>query len=754
MFFKRNNQAPENILNMDRFIEEYDEKTYLKRGIKKIPNGDIESVVTNRERSQSTQLYDRHKKTINIEVKRKTNKLRFGKKLYEFYNAPITKFWQDTILYIIFLMSLTYIVLVKTPPTPSAPEIVVLVYVFSFGFDKIREILQTDSPRFSGKLRVFFSKIMNVMDLFFISTFIIALGFRLSTLENASIVARLIYCVNSIYWCVRLLEFLLINKYVGVLIIIASKMLIDLFNFVVILLIVLMSFGVSRQAIKFPNEDFSWSSVKMIFLEPYFMLYGEVYAPDIDPGCNTSLPLDDQPGCMPGHWITPLTMTIFMIVANLLLLSILLASFNNTYTRISKQSAQVWKCQRYHIITSYESKPLLAPPFVIFSHIFMIFKYLIRICRKSNVKYDHKLKSFLSDDMIQRLHNFEERCFHAYDHFVKISANERLEEKINHTAKKVDNMSARIDDIFFKENLTKLSLYKTELRLQKLEEITFELNNQLSDISQNIKKDDDQHDFITALGKSNRIRRRILSESQASYAEYTMDDAHKQIRTTISVDRESNTKSPPGTPNGSKVSLATVSPNQVLRLQSQISNAFDQYTSNPGIYLHPVVKPPLNEYTSITDCIDTSEIDRPASPKLITSQIHSSQDDHYVAEPSRRAIARQETEILRLAEESQHVIISQMLNKMVKSDARLKKEQFKQKDKTITEISDEYPSEEQQIEVVQNDDNKNSNDKLTASNVSKLMNQTHRNSSQIWFVESEADALCLDLNEDENDIVL
>jgi transient receptor potential cation channel subfamily M protein 3 len=43
-----------------------------------------------------------------------------------------------------------------------------------------------------------------------------------------------------------------------------------------------MSFGVSRQAIKFPNLEFSWTSVKQIFIEPYFMLYGEVYAGDID----------------------------------------------------------------------------------------------------------------------------------------------------------------------------------------------------------------------------------------------------------------------------------------------------------------------------------------------------------------------------------------------------------------------------------------------------------------------------------------
>ncbi len=50
-----------------------------------------------------------------------------------------------------------------------------------------------------------------------------------------------------------------------------------------------MCFGLSRQAIKFPNEDFEWDLVKKIFLEPYFMLYGEVYAPDIDRKLNFCL---------------------------------------------------------------------------------------------------------------------------------------------------------------------------------------------------------------------------------------------------------------------------------------------------------------------------------------------------------------------------------------------------------------------------------------------------------------------------------
>ena len=61
-------------------------------------------------------------------------------------------------------------------------------------------------------------------------------------------------------------------------------------NFVVILLIVLMAFGVVRQSVTFPNEEPSLALAKHVFLKPYFMLYGEVYAAEIDrrlTGCHS-----------------------------------------------------------------------------------------------------------------------------------------------------------------------------------------------------------------------------------------------------------------------------------------------------------------------------------------------------------------------------------------------------------------------------------------------------------------------------------
>lgn len=55
-----------------------------------------------------------------------------------------------------------------------------------------------------------------------------------------------------------------------------GKMVKNMIYFVVLLLVVLMSFGVCRQAILFPEKDPSWSLVRDIFFQPYFMLYGEV----------------------------------------------------------------------------------------------------------------------------------------------------------------------------------------------------------------------------------------------------------------------------------------------------------------------------------------------------------------------------------------------------------------------------------------------------------------------------------------------
>ncbi len=52
---------------------------------------------------------------------------------------------------------------------------------------------------------------------------------------------------------------------------------------ITILVVMLVAFGVVRQSIRYPNEQWSWLLVRNVFYKPYFMLYGEVFADDIAP---------------------------------------------------------------------------------------------------------------------------------------------------------------------------------------------------------------------------------------------------------------------------------------------------------------------------------------------------------------------------------------------------------------------------------------------------------------------------------------
>ncbi|VDM28998.1 unnamed protein product [Toxocara canis] len=51
---------------------------------------------------------------------------------------------------------------------------------------------------------------------------------------------------------------------------------------VVLLTVTLLAFGLARQSITYPNEEWHWMLLRNIFYKPYFMLYGEVYADEID----------------------------------------------------------------------------------------------------------------------------------------------------------------------------------------------------------------------------------------------------------------------------------------------------------------------------------------------------------------------------------------------------------------------------------------------------------------------------------------
>ncbi|KAJ8414965.1 hypothetical protein AAFF_G00024880 [Aldrovandia affinis] len=495
------------------------------------------------------------------EVQSRHRLIPFGRKIYEFYNAPIVKFWFHTMAYVGYLMLFNYIVLVKMDLWPSNQEWIVIAYIFTNGIEKMREILMSEPGKLLQKVKVWLQEYWNITDLMAILIFSVGMVLRLQEPPFMSY-GRVIYCVNIIYWYIRLLDIFGVNKYLGPYVMMIGKMMIDMMYFVIIMLVVLMSFGVARQAILNPNEDPSWMLARNIFFMPYWMIYGEVFADQIDhvnsrklqhrlneklwlvenyfrthgtwrnngpshiaitarrsrpspthsphvishpplgvttelragtlhdtsmspPGVefpawrriSENITADDGsvvvlPPCKIGAWIVPAIMACYLLVANILLVNLLIAVFNNTFFEVKSISNQVWKFQRYQLIMTFHERPVLPPPLIIFSHMTMVLKHLCCRWRKhDDDEHDYGLKLFITEDELKKVHDFEEQCIEEYfrekdDRF--ISSND---ERIRVTSERVENMAMRLEEVNEREHFMKASLQTVDIRLAQMEEL-------------------------------------------------------------------------------------------------------------------------------------------------------------------------------------------------------------------------------------------------------------------------------------------
>uniref|UniRef100_A0A3P8R1J1 Transient receptor potential cation channel, subfamily M, member 1a n=1 Tax=Astatotilapia calliptera TaxID=8154 RepID=A0A3P8R1J1_ASTCA len=426
----------------------------------------------------------------NESDKKHGKRVPIGRKIYEFYNAPFTKFWFNTISYLVYLMLYNYIILVKMERWPSLQEWIVVSYIVTLGLEKFRQILMSEPGKLKQKINVWLEDYWNITDLVAISVFIFGFLLRLEP-EPYMGYGRVIYCVDIIFWYIRVLDIFGVNKYLGPYVMMIGKMMIDMLYFVVIMLVVLMSFGVARQAILHPDEEPTWRLARNIFYMPYWMIYGEVFADSIDPPCGENLYDEDGkklPPCIPGAWLTPAIMACYLLVANILLVNLLIAVFNNTFFEVKSISNQVWKFQRYQLIMTFHDRPILPPPLIIFPHIYIVLKRLCCHCRRraEGGEYDdreRRLQLVLNADELKSLHEFEEQCVEEYFREKDDEKQSSNNERIRVTSERVENMFMRLEEVNEREHSMKASLQTVDLRLAQLEEFSNRMMNALEKLA-------------------------------------------------------------------------------------------------------------------------------------------------------------------------------------------------------------------------------------------------------------------------------
>uniref|UniRef100_A0A8D2LL70 non-specific serine/threonine protein kinase n=1 Tax=Varanus komodoensis TaxID=61221 RepID=A0A8D2LL70_VARKO len=415
----------------------------------------------------------------DMETMLKPKRLPITRKFYAFYHAPIVKFWFNTLAYLGFLMLYTFVVLVKMEALPSVQEWIVIAYIFTLAIEKIREIFMSEAGKISQKVKVWFSDYFNVSDTIAIITFFIGFGLRFGAEGNVDentykvnyifVAGRLIYCLNIIFWYVRLLDFLAVNQHAGPYVMMIGKMVANMFYIVVIMALVLLSFGVPRKAILYPNEEPSWVLAKDIVFQPYWMIFGEVYAYEIDVCANNSEP-HSQKLCVTGSWLTPFLQSVYLFVQYIIMVNLLIAFFNNVYLQVKAISNIVWKYQRYHFVMAYHEKPILPPPLILLSHMASLFCCVCKQRKKDKTSDGPKL--FLTEEDQKKLHDFEELCVEMYFNEKDDKFHSGSEERIRVTSERVEQMCIQIKEVGDRVNYIKRSLHSLDTQIGHLQDLS------------------------------------------------------------------------------------------------------------------------------------------------------------------------------------------------------------------------------------------------------------------------------------------
>ncbi|XP_068837675.1 transient receptor potential cation channel subfamily M member 2 isoform X2 [Capricornis sumatraensis] len=420
-----------------------------------------------------------------------------------FFSAPVVVFHMNILSYFAFLCLFAYVLMVDFQPQPSGCECLIYLWLFSLVCEELRQLPRKWRRFAGGELRrmthspacpcscpqlfydpdgsglrkavlVYFSDFWNKLDVCAILLFIAGLTCRL--VPSLLYTGRIILSLDFTMFCLRLMHIFTISKTLGPKIIIVKRMMKDVFFFLFLLAVWVVSFGVAKQAILIHNER----RVEWIFrgavYHSYLTIFGQLptyidgvnFRPDqcspngTDP-YKPKCPEIDQARQEPvfPEWLTVLLLCLYLLFANILLLNLLIAMFNYTFQQVQEHTDQIWKFQRHDLIEEYQGRPPAPPPFILLSHLHLFIK---RVVLKIPAKRHKQFKNKLEKNEEAALLSWEIYLKENYLQEQQLQQKQRPEQKIQDVSDKVDTMVRLLETARLKQSGA------VEQRLASLEE--------------------------------------------------------------------------------------------------------------------------------------------------------------------------------------------------------------------------------------------------------------------------------------------
>ncbi|KAK7443981.1 hypothetical protein BaRGS_00040436, partial [Batillaria attramentaria] len=145
--------------------------------------------------------------------------------------------------------------------------------------------------------------------------------------------------IDIFFFFVRNLQLLVVFEDIGLMLIMSLHMIRDTFNFMVILLVVVMGYAVSSESLLYPVSATSAESLYHMPRKAYWQVFGELFLDEIentgDAGCAllNSNQTDDNVMTLcttmsfAGRHVVPVFLGVYIMITNVLLLNLLIARF-------------------------------------------------------------------------------------------------------------------------------------------------------------------------------------------------------------------------------------------------------------------------------------------------------------------------------------------------------------------------------------------------------------------------------------------
>ncbi|XP_068452218.1 transient receptor potential cation channel subfamily M member 4a [Clinocottus analis] len=317
----------------------------------------------------------------------------------QFWFSPVTSFLGNVLMYFLFLYLFAYVLLVDfQPPHPDGPstlEFVLYFWVFTLVCEEIRQTFFVGSTFVLQRMRTYIQDVWNKCDLTAITLFTLALCCRMFPWSYHF--GRAVMAIDFMVFTLRLIHIFAVHKQLGPKIIIVGKMMKDVFFFLFFLAVWLLAYGVANQALLYsydPRPDWIF---RRVFYRPYLHIFGQIPIDEMDAdklkdvNCtnDTTLIEGGAEPCLStyANWLVVILLVIYLLFTNIVLVNLLIAMFSYTFSKVQEHSDTYWKFQRYNLIKEYHSRPCLAPPFIILSHLHLFIKRCF--CQIPSVKSQH-----------------------------------------------------------------------------------------------------------------------------------------------------------------------------------------------------------------------------------------------------------------------------------------------------------------------------------------------------------------------------